>query len=151
MTEAESRKIRVTKRKEREEDRTENGRGRKRRTRKGKERERTDGTEGVEVAEDEWRGRVEEKLERLEGTVVEGFRRVLWMVGEVMRELGEVKELVESESVGSEGSEEDGEGEEEEEVEVEGQVVDGETGKEPEVEVAREGEAGNGGDVEMAE
>ena len=83
--------------------------------------------------------------------MVEGFRRVLWMVGEVMRELGEVKELLESESVGSEGSEEDGEGEEEEEVEVVGQMVDGEAGKESEVEVAGGKEAENGGDVEMAE
>ena len=144
MTEAESRKIRVTKRKEWEEDGTENGRGRKRRTGKGKERERTEGMEG---AEDEWKGWVEERLEKLEGTVVEGFRRVLWMVGEVMWELGEVKELMESESVGSEGSEEDGEGEEEAVEE----MVDGEGGKELEVEVVGGGEAGNGGDVEMAE
>ena len=86
-------------------------------------------------------------MEKLEGMVVEGFQRVLWMVGEVMRELGEVKELIESESVGSEGSEEDGEGEEE----LEEQTVDGEGGKELEVEVVREGEAENGGDMEMAE
>ena len=78
---------------------------------------------------------------------VKGFQRVLWMVREVMRELGEVKELIESESVGSEGSEEDGEGEEE----LEEQTVDGEGGKESEVEVVREGEAENGGDMEMAE
>ena len=140
----ESRKIQVTKRKEWEEDGAESGRGRKRKAGKGKEKERTEGTEG---AEDEWKGRVEERLEKLEGTVVEGFQRVLWMVGEVMRELGEVKELMESESVGSEGSEEDGEGEEEA---VE-QMVDGEGGKELEVEVVGEGEVENGGDVEMAE
>ena len=145
----ESRKIQVTKRKEWEEDGAESGRGRKRKAGKGKGKERTEGTEGTEGAEDEWRGRVEERLEKLEGTVVEGFRRVLWMVGEVMRELGEVRELMESESVGSEGSEEDGEGEEEEEAV--GRMVDGEAGKESEVEVAGGGEAGNGGDVEMAE
>ena len=120
----------------------ESGRGRKRKAGTGKEKERTEGTEG---AENEWRRRVEDQLERLEGTVAEGFRRVLWMVREVMRELGEVKELVESESVGSEGSEEDGEGEEEA---VE-QMVDGEAGKESEMEVVGEGDAGNGGDVEM--
>ena len=135
---------------EREEDGMENGRGRKRRTGKGKERERMEGTEGTEVAEDEWRGRVEKRLERLEGTMVEGFWRVLWMVEEVIRELAEVKELVGSESVGLEGSEEDGEGEEEKEEAV-GQMVDRETRKESEVEVAGEGEAENGGDVEMVE
>ena len=140
MTE-ESWKTRVTKRKEREEDRAENGRGRKREVGKGKENERTEGME------DEWKGQVEEQLEKLEGMVVEGFRRVLWMVGEVMQELGEVKELMELESVGLEGLEEDGEGEEEA---VE-QLVDGEARKESEVEVAGEGEAENGGDVEMAE
>ena len=142
--EEESQKIWVAKRKDREEDRTEDGRGRKRRTGKGKERERTDGMEGVE---DEWRGQVEERLERLEGTVVEGFRRVLWMVGEVMRELGEVKELIESESIGLEGSEEDGEGEEE----AAEQMVDREGGKESEAEVVGGGEVENRGDVEMAE
>ena len=96
---------------------------------------------------DGWKRRVEDRLEKLEGMVVEGFQRVLWMVGEVMRELGEVKELMESESIGLEGSEEDREGEEEA---VE-QMVDGEGGKESEAEVVGEGEAGNGGDVEMAE
>ena len=137
MTEEESQKIRVTKRKEREEDGMESGRGWKRKAGKGKEKERMEGTEG---AEDKWRRRVEDRLERLEGTVAEGFRRVLWMVREV-------KELVESESVRSEGSEEDGEGEEEA---VE-QMVDREAGKESEVEVVGEGDAENGGDVEMVE
>ena len=102
-------KTQVTKRKEREEDGVENKR-RKRKAGKGKEKERTEGMEG---AEDGWKGQVEERLEKLEGTVVEGFWRVLWMVGEVMRELGEVKELIESESVGLEGLEEDGEGDKE--------------------------------------
>ena len=134
----------MMKRKEREEDGTESGRGQKRKAGKGKEKERTEGTEG---AEDMWRRQVEDRLERLEGTVAEGFWRVLWMVREVMQELGEVKELVESESVGSEGSEEDGEGEEEA---VE-QMVDEEAGKESEVEVVGEGDAENGGDLEMAE
>ena len=55
--------------------------------------------------------------------------------------------MTEAECVGSEGSEEDGEGEEEA---VE-QMVDGEGGKESEVEVVGGGEAGNRGDVEMAE
>ena len=61
--------------------------------------------------------------------------------------LKEVKEWVESESVGLEGSEEDGEGDEE----VVEQMVDREVGKESEGEVVGEGETGNGGDVEMAE
>ena len=72
MTEEESQKIQVAKRKDQEEDGTEDGRGRKRRTGKGKERERMEGTEGVE---DEWRGQVEERLERLEGMVRPGRNR----------------------------------------------------------------------------
>ena len=78
MMEEELRKIWVTKRKSQEEDGTEDGRGQKRRTEKGKEKE------SMEGVEDEWRRQMENWLEQLEGTVVEGFRQVLWMVREVM-------------------------------------------------------------------
>ena len=54
-----------------------------------KEREKTEETDR------EWRWRVEERLGEVERAVVEGFR-------EVMGQLGEVKELIESEEVGSE-------------------------------------------------
>ena len=117
-------------RKGQEEDGTEDGRmGRKRRLEKGKEREWTEG------AEDEWRRKVEERLEGLEKAMTDGFREVMGRLGEVMRELAEVKELMDLESVGSEESEEDGEGDEEA---VE-QMVDRGVGTE------------NGEDVEMVE
>ena len=147
MTEEEARRIRVSKRKGREEDGTEDGRAeRKRRLGKGKEKERT------EEAENEWRQKMEERMAGLEKVTADGFWGVLERVGELVREMGrlreelaEVKEMVDSRGLGSEGSErleeleelEEGEGEEDgeekdEEMAAVEEMVDGEAGGESE-------------------
>ena len=162
-TEAEARRIRVAKRKGREEDGTEEGRsGRRRRLEKGKEKE----TEETEEAEVEWRKRVEVRVDGLERAMVGGFQEILGRILELVREvremreeLVEVKELVDSRGLMSEGSEvseeEDGEGEEEDREEEDGEerdemeaegMVGGGNGEEPEG-----GGAKNGEDVEMVE
>ena len=60
-------------------------------------------------------------MSAVEKAVAEGFREVMGRLGEVMRELGEVKELIESEEVGLKESERSEDGEEGREEDREGE------------------------------
>ena len=117
--------------------------GRRRRLEKGKE---------MEGAEDEWRRKVEERLEGLEKVVTDRFREVMGWLGEVMKELVEVKELVDSEGLeGSEGSEEEEEEDGEGDAEKDGEEARDEEMVEAGLEVNGGVGTENGGDVEMVE
>ena len=141
MTEEDSWKIRVMKRKSRDEVGMEDGRPeRRRRLENGKEKERL--KKGKE--EKEWREKVEWRLEAMEREIQEGF-------GRIREELGRLQRSWEESGLEEGNGEEEGEGEKDEEMRAVEEMVDGEAGKESEVEVAGGEEAENGGDVEMAE
>ena len=117
MTEQDSWKIRVTKRKSRDEVGMEDGRlERRRRSEKGKEKERSE----FGLEEKEWREKVERRLEAMEREIWEGFGRILEELGRLQRSWEE------SESEEGNGEED---GEKDEEVRVVEEMVDGEAGK----------------------